>query len=126
MLSILITIPLALFGGWLVWRTGALLRRQKASWGWWLALAIVFLGGGYLGFRLGCLDLKVSPTFRWVGVPMPIVFFQLEGQNWTDFVLPTPIQWLNLLADVLIPVCILTGFLRLTWRLKRKGDPLPR
>jgi hypothetical protein len=116
MLSVFISIPVAALGAWLVWRSIKFFRHHKADRSWWVALAVILVGGGYLGFRLGCLDLRVSPSFRWVGLPLPIGFFQLEGDRWTDFVPPPPIQWLNLLADILVPIIVLLALLLLAWR----------
>lgn len=122
MLSLLISIPISAFGVWLLARTVGLFRRFKASRGWWIVLIAIQFAGGYVGFRLAYLDLKISPTFRWVGAPMPIGFFALEGERWTDFVPPLLVQLPNLLADIFTPIVILSILLLLAWRWRgRRG-----
>ena len=125
MLGIFISIPIAAFSGWVAWKSVALFRCHNAAWTWWTALVVFFVAGAFAGYRLARLELMVSPSFRWVGLPMPIGFFQLEGDRWTDFVPPFPIQLLNLFADILIPATILLSSLLLAWRIKRNARPAP-
>jgi uncharacterized membrane protein len=125
MLGIFISIPIAAFSGWVAWKSVALFRRHNVAWSWWIALVVLFIAGAFAGYRLARVDLLVSPSFRWVGLPMPIGFFQLDGDRWTDFIPPLPVQLLNLLADMLIPATILLGGLLLVWRLIRSARPAP-
>jgi phosphatidylserine synthase len=125
MLGICISVPIVALSGWLLWKSVTLFHRHNAGWSWWVALVVVFIAGAFGGYRLARVDLMVSPTFRWVGLPMPIGFFQLEGDRWTDFIPPVPVQLLNLLADMLIPVMILLSGLLLAWRLTRSTRPAP-
>jgi hypothetical protein len=121
MLSVLISLPLIALGAWLLWKIVALFRYGSAGRAWWIAMVVIIPAGGIAGYRLARLDLRMSETFRWVGVPMPIGFFQLEEGRWTDFIPPFPVQLLNLLVDVLVPIMVLLGVLLLTWRLGNRG-----
>ena len=121
MLSIFISLPLVALEAWLLRKIVALFRRGSAGRVWWIAMAVIIPAGGIAGYRLARLDLRMSETFRWVGVPMPIGFFQLEEGRWTDFIPPFPVQLLNLLVDVLIPIMVLLVVLLLTWRLGHRG-----
>lgn len=121
MLGPLISIPLIGLGVWLCWKVAALFRRGSAWTCWWIAFLVIVTAGAIGGYGLARVDLRVSPTFRWVGLPMPIGFFQLEEGRWTDFIPPLPIQLLNLLADVLVPITVLLTCLLLTWRLVRSN-----
>jgi hypothetical protein len=58
-------------------------------------------------------------------LPLPIGFFQLEDEHWTDFIPPPSIQCLNLLGDILTPVVIMLGVLLLVWRWRAKGRTQP-
>jgi hypothetical protein len=79
---------------------------------------------GYAGYRLGYCEIQTSPTFRWAGLPLPIGFFVLEGDHWTDFIPPPPVQWTNFLADILAPVLILVIPFFVIWRRRdrMRGD----
>jgi hypothetical protein len=61
------------------------------------ALAIGIWFGAFREFQL-------SDHVRIQGVPIPIVVFLLEGENWTDFVKPPAIGYLCMAADALLPV----------------------
>jgi hypothetical protein len=121
MLGPLISIPLIGLAVRLCWKVVALFRRGSAGTYWWIAFLFIVAAGASGGYRLARVDLRVSPTFRWVGLPMPIGFFQLEEGRWTDFIPPLPIQLLNLLADVVVPITVLLPCLLLTWRLVRSN-----
>jgi hypothetical protein len=117
MLSAFISVLLIGIVLWVLWTTIGLFRRASARGGWWTALIVIVTAGGVAGYRLARVDLRISGTFRWVGLPMPIGFFQLEEGRWTDFVPPFPVQLLSLLADVLVPIALMLSVLLLTWRL---------
>ena len=121
MLSFLISIPIIALALWLTVRTAFRMLRLKASWTWWTALSVIVLLGGYAGFRLGYCEIQTSPTFRWVGLPLPIGFFAFEGDHWTDFIPPQPVQWMNFLADILSPILILVIPLAVIWRTRALG-----
>ena len=121
MLSVPLSIAIVCLALWLGYRSFTRLWHGKASRGWWAAMFTIIAAGGYAGFRLGFLDMRVSPTLRWVGVPFPIALFQLEGDHWTDFVPPHPIQWLMLLADILIPIPIMLCFALIIWNRRGKS-----
>jgi hypothetical protein len=107
MLSLLISIPIIGLALWLILRIAVSLSKKRAGPLPWITFIAIILAGGYVGFQLAHYDLRVSSTFRWIGVPMPVAFFQLEGEHWTDFVPPSPIQWLNLITDTFIPIIVL-------------------
>jgi hypothetical protein len=121
MLTFLVSIPIIALAPWLVARTVLRMLRLKASWTWWAALSVTVLLGGYAGYRLGDYDLQTSPTFRWVGLPLPIAFFVLEGDHWTDLIPPEPVQWMNSLADTLSPILLLVIPLAVIWRRRESG-----
>lgn len=106
MFALLISLPISVAALWLGVDTMLRMRRLKVGWAWWAGLGGVVFFGGCAGFWLGNYELQISPSLRWVGLPMPIGFFVLEGESWTDFIPPRPIQWLNLLADCLGPILI--------------------
>jgi hypothetical protein len=124
MLSFLISIPTIAVAVFFTARTARRMWRLKAGWAWWSALCLVVCIGAYIGCRLGYYEIQTSPTFRWVGLPLPIGFFVLEGEHWTDFIPPPPIQWTNFLADILAPVLVLLIPFFVIWRRrdKMRGD----
>ena len=121
MLSFLISLPIISLALWLVAGTASRMWRLGAGWKWWATLSLVVLLGGYGGYRLGYWELQASPTLRWIGVPLPIGFFALEGVSWTDFVPPPPIQWANFLADILSPILLLAIPLAHIWRRRARN-----
>jgi len=120
MLSFLISIPIIALALWLVAGTTFRMWQLKAGWRWWATLIVIAVCGGYAGFRLGYCEIQTSPTFRWGGLPLPVAFFALEGDHWTDFIPPPPIQWTNFLADILSPVLLSAIPLAVIWR-RRAG-----
>jgi hypothetical protein len=123
MVSFLISIPLIALTLWLVARTTLRMWRLKAGWRWWTVLGGIVLCGGYAGFRLGYCEIQVSPTFRWGGLPLPIGFFELEGDRWTDFIPPPPVQWTNFLADILSPVLLSAIPVAIFWWRRARTNP---
>jgi len=116
MVSFLISLPVIGLAGWLLAATTSRMWRLSAGWGWWVTLGLIVLLGGYAGYRLGRCEIQPSATFRWEGLPLPIGFFALEGDRWTDFIPSPPIQWTNLLADILSPVLLMAIPLAIIWR----------
>jgi hypothetical protein len=124
MLSFLVSIPIIAAAVFFGAKTARRMWRLKAGWVWWGALCLAVCLGAYAGCRLGFYEMQTSPTFRWVGLPLPIGFFVLEGDNWTDFIPPSPVQWANLLADILAPVLVLVVPFFVIWRRRdAPGEP---
>ncbi len=122
MLSLFISIPIAALALWLLGNTTRRMWRLRASRAWWAGLIIIVLAGGYAGFRLGYHEIQASVTLRWVGLPLPIGFFALEGERWTDFIPPPPVQWMNFIADILIPILVLLIPLAIVWRRREQSS----
>jgi hypothetical protein len=120
MVSFLISLPIIGLAWWLVAGTTSRMWRLRAGWAWWATLSLLVLLGGYAGYRLGRCEIQTSATFRWGGLPLPIAFFALEGDRWTDFIPPPPVQWTNLLADILAPVLLMAIPLAIIWRRKAR------
>jgi hypothetical protein len=121
MVSFLISIPIIALALWLVPGTTRRMWQLKAGWRWWTALGVIVLCGGYAGFRLGHCEIQISPTLRWGGLPLPIGFFALEDDRWTDFIPPPPVQCTNFLADILTPVLLLAIPLAIVWRRRARA-----
>lgn len=124
MVSFLFSIPIIALALLLVAQITLRMWRLKAGLKWWGALGVIVLCGGYAGFRHGYCEIQVSPTLRWGGLPLPIGFFALEGDRWTDFIPPPPIQWMNFLADILSPVLISAIPLAIIWRRRARANQL--
>ncbi len=61
-----------------------------------------------IGVWLGILrEFQLNDHVRIQGVPVPLVVFVLEGQNWTDFVKPPAIGYVCMAANALFPVGVL-------------------
>lgn len=87
-------------------------RRSRTRIGILIVTALV---GLVIGFWLGFgFDYQPSETIRVVGCPLPIVFFGLEGDRWTDFVVPVPI--LNGMLNVVIVALFVLAPLHLAFR----------
>lgn len=52
-------------------------------------------------------EFQLNDRIRIQGVPVPLVVFVLEGQNWTDFVKPLVIGYMCMAADGLFPVGVI-------------------
>jgi hypothetical protein len=80
-----------------------LFNRRKAGKSWWNALALAWLAGAGLGVWSGFFfEYQPSPKLKFLGFPVPVVVFQLEGppgdEDWVDF----PGSPLFALSDILI------------------------
>ncbi|MCE5267138.1 MAG: hypothetical protein LLG00_04560 [Planctomycetaceae bacterium] len=106
MMSLLISLPIIVLATWLIFKSFRGLWRRKKGRRWCPLFVTLLIGGAYAGFCLGCCDVHVTPTFRWVGLPLPVCFFQLEDRQWVDFVPPAAVQLTNRVADALTPIII--------------------
>ncbi len=81
------------------------LRRLNAK--WWVVVSVFVVIGVGLGSWSGTqLEYHPNPKVRVLGFPVPLVVFVLEGENWTDFVPPTPVQYGAVAANVLTAVAV--------------------
>jgi hypothetical protein len=83
----------------------------KVAFGVLMAVALA------VGMRFGVVaELQLNDGIQVHGVPIPLVVFALEGQNWVDFVKPAFVTCLCAAADALFPV----GVVGLLWTLFSK------
>ncbi len=122
MLSLVLTVPIIVFGIWLIVRVCCLFWQYKAKFYWWLGLLAILLAGVFGGWRLSHLDLRLSPEIRLGGVPFPIGFLKWEGDHWTDFVPPYPNQWINIVADIFLPIILMLFPLFAIWKRRKTRD----
>jgi hypothetical protein len=95
-------------------------RREK------VALWTVMLIGAGFGFWLGAIfQYQVDSRTRFVGFPLPIAFFRLESDRWTDFVTPGFFQVGGVAVNVLLTVSALVlsfGLVRRLILTKTRSD----
>jgi hypothetical protein len=105
-MSLLLALPIIAFALHLCLGTARNMRKARAHGGWWTVFILLVLAGGCAGHWLAMQEIQAGPGLRWTGLPLPIGFFVLEGDHWTDFIPPAPIQLTNYLADLLAPVLV--------------------
>ena len=89
--------------GWIVFLTVRALRREKAGNAWWVALALLTLGGIITGIWAGFMsEYHVGSKLRFAGFPFPMAVFQLEDDRWVDYVHEGVIMLAIGSADVLV------------------------
>lgn len=115
-MSLLLSLPIIAFALHLCLRTFRNLRNGRAHGGWWVAFILLVLAAGSAGHWLAMQEIQAGPELRWTGLPLPIGLFVLEGENWTDFIPPAPIQLTNHLADLLAPVLLGALLFHCIWR----------
>ena len=64
------------------------LRRDRGSRGWWVALAVCFIGGAIAAQPLVQLQYAASEELQVVGFPIPYLFFHIEHGCWVDYLVP--------------------------------------
>ncbi len=97
----LIIALIALMGGFVFWTTCRRLVKLRVNWRWWLTGAVLSSVGLILGIQYGLSEYQASPTFGFVGIPIPLVIFHLEDGQWIDFVHAAPVTLLGMSANVL-------------------------
>jgi hypothetical protein len=94
---------------------------------WWVVFALfVAIGIGVGAWGGTQLEYHPNPKTRVLGFPVPLVVFVLEGENWTDFVPPTPVQYGAVAANVLAAVAVVLIPLAITARIlgrRKAGCP---
>ena len=104
--------------GVFVYRVCRRLRGRRWPAVWWTLFFLCAAGGA--GFAIWSIYLvdngwRISSFVRFVGFPIPVVYFVFEPQGWTDFVHDPPIDRLILLTDcvadaalALLPLSLVT------------------
>jgi len=82
--------------------------------------------GGVAGFAMGIFatfdfQYRWKPRMRVGGFPLPVVFFILEDDHWTDFLLPGPIEGAATITNLLMWISIFLGLWKLVLRVTKKG-----
>jgi hypothetical protein len=102
LIGLIFIIPIIAFDVWLFQTTG---RRQLRQWvdaRQWKYLAGCFLIGLALAIWLTFfIQYRSSSDLRVEGFPIPLVFFHLDGKNWTRTVLPSTLPYIGTMADFL-------------------------
>lgn len=120
-MSALLALPVVAFCVLEMAITARLLWQQSRSVWWWIGFLCLGVLGSVIGWKLGFLEIRVSPRHRWAGVPFPIGFFVWEGDRWTDFVPPPGLQFLHLCADIALAIGVLVfPFLICVWLAGRR------
>ncbi|MBI3874794.1 MAG: hypothetical protein HY300_02260 [Verrucomicrobia bacterium] len=112
----------ALMGGCVFWTTCRRLVKLQANWHWWLTGAVLSSVGLMLGIQHGLSEYHASPTFRFVGIPIPLVTFHLEDGQWVDFVHDAPVTCLGIGANVLSWMAVAVSPLTFAVLLKGRCD----
>ena|SRR5688572_13965785 len=106
-MGFLIVISLLALSCWLIYATFRRLRRRRARRSWWIASGSLLLAGLALGIWFAFfLEYQPSAKLRVFSFPLPLVFFVLEGDRWTDFVPPSAVLYPGLAANVLATVAV--------------------
>lgn len=103
--GVFIVIAISCLGGWLVVATMKRLRRHRFGTRWWIAAGLLVLLGAMVG-RWAAMDFEYQPCpqARIIGFPVPVAFFILEDDQWTDFVPPLIIQYGAVAADMIFAI----------------------
>jgi hypothetical protein len=100
------------------------LRAQKSR-GKLLLFVLLTVCAIAVGIQYGVLHVfSISERSRIQGIPMPLVMFVNEDGQWTCYVIPTPVGYYCMVANVLAPVLVVWSAWLLggrLWRLKGKG-----
>ena len=114
---VLLAISLALISGSILVLVRVITAVRKI---WRLPMVIIIFGltvalALTVGIRWGTFQtFQISDDVRIQGVPIPVVIFVREEQNWTDFVEPLPVGYVYVAANALFPVGIMSLFWTLT------------
>ena len=101
------------------------LRRGGAGVGWWIGLTGLLLIGLAVGFWCAFdVEYHAGPNFRIGGVPLPLVFFHLEGGQWVDFRVAKFQAWAAAFANILAVAAIATLPIFLIYRRRQRRNPV--
>lgn len=116
----LMVIVLLGLAAWSVIAVFRYLRLHDFNAKWWLAFALLAALGMGVGIWAGTrLEYQPTQRKRVLGFPLPLAVFVREGENWTDFVPPTAVQYGAVVANVLTAVAALLIPLAITARIVR-------
>lgn len=105
--GLFIVILIACVAGWSVVATMLRLRRHRFGAKWWVAAGLLTVLGAIGGmWTTMYLEYEVCTRARAVGWPVPVVVFVLEGDQWTDFVPPTIVQYGAVAADTMVGIAL--------------------
>jgi hypothetical protein len=100
------------------------LRAQKSR-GKLLLFVLLTVCAIAVGIQYGVLHVfSISERSRIQGIPKPLVMFVNEDGQWTCYVIPTPVGYYCMVANVLAPVLVVWAAWLLggrLWRLQVKG-----
>ena len=94
----------------------------------WVILIALIAVAAVVGFY-GLVDCSytLSPRLRVQGLPIPLVSFVLEGDEWTAFPIHRPMAYFAIAANMLVPVlfvlCVMRMALRLAQRMNSTRQP---
>lgn len=117
-MGILFVIFLLTISSWTLVALFRRLRRQRVSVRWWVAFAILSIGGGALGVWCAFYcEYYIGTHFRIASFPIPLAFFHFEDGGWVDFPKPLFQMWLAGFTDILTIIALATLPLWLaSWR----------
>ncbi len=123
-LTVIVVLGLA---GWCIIAVFRYLWSHHFNAKWWLVFALLVTVGIGVGVWAGTrLEYHPNQRTRILGFPVPLVVFVHEGENWTDFVPPTPVQYGAVAANVLATVAAVLIPLAITARIvgrQKAGRP---
>jgi hypothetical protein len=107
-MGFLIVISLLALSCSLIYVTFRRLRRRRATRSWWIASGSLLLAGLAVGIWFAFFfEYQPSAKLRVFSFPLPLVFFVLEGDRWTDFVPPSSVLYPGLAANVVATVAVI-------------------
>ena len=93
-MNILLAIILLGLSSWVFVALFRCLRHQQASFGWWVALALLIVCGLAVGVWCAFYcEYQIGERLRFGSFPVPVVVFHLEEGNWVDFLLEAFAAW---------------------------------